>query len=64
MVFCDRAFFYKFLYNLFGYGPEYVENIFSHSLRKTSHSRRKLPQIKCLLFNFWMIKLTKTPILH
>ena len=44
------------------YGLEYVQNIFSRSLKKTSH-QRKLRQTKCLLFNFWMIKLTKTTIL-
>ena len=32
-------------------GPEYVQNIFSRSLKKTSH-QRKQRQTKCLLFNF------------
>jgi hypothetical protein len=41
-----------------------VLNIFSRSLKKTCHQERKLRQTKCLLFNFWMIKLNKTPILH
>ena len=36
--------------------------IFSRSLKKTCH-QRKLRQTKCLLLNFWVIKLTKTPIL-
>ena len=36
--------------------------ISSRSLRKTCH-QRKLRQTKCLLFNFWVIKLIKTPIL-
>ena len=31
-------------------GPEYVQNIFSHSLKKTSH-QRKMRQTKCLIFN-------------
>ena len=39
-------------------GPEY----FLSFPQKTSQ-QRKLRQTKCLLFNFWMIKLTKTPIL-
>ena len=34
-----------------------MENIFSHSLRKTCH-QRKLRQTKCLLFNFWVIQFT------
>ena len=33
-------------------GLEYVQNIFSRSLRKTSLLQRKLRQTKCLLFNF------------
>ena len=36
--------------------------IFSRSLKKTCH-QRKLRQTKCLLFNSWGTKLTKTPIL-
>ena len=43
------------------YGPECVENISSLSLKKTVAIENKLR--KCLLFKFWMIKLTKTPIL-
>ena len=41
-------------------GPEYVQNIFSHALKKSSH-QRKLRQTKCLLFNFWIIIFTVTP---
>ena len=43
-------------------GPEYLENIFSRFLIKTTH-QRKLRQTKCLLFNFWMIKSSKAWIL-
>ena len=32
-------------------GTDYVENIFSHSLRKTCN-KRKVRQAKCLLFKF------------
>ena len=32
-------------------GQEYLENIFSRSLIKTTH-QRKLRQIKCLIFQF------------
>ena len=39
-------------------GPEYFENIFSLSLVKTNH-QIQLKQTKCLLVNFWMIKLSK-----
>ena len=41
-------------------GPEYVENISSPSLKKTS-DQRKLRQTKCILFNFLMIKITVIP---
>ena len=33
-------------------GPEYVENIFSCSLKKKTSQKRKLKQTKCLFFNF------------
>ena len=36
--------------------------IFSLVLSKKPCHQRKLRQTKCLLFNFWMIKMTKTPI--
>ena len=46
--YCSRGYFTCFL------GPEYLENIFSRSLIKTTH-QRKLRQAKCLLLNSWMI---------
>ena len=39
-----------------------MDNISFRSLKKPWR-QRKLRQTKCLLFNFWMVKLTKTPIL-
>ena len=39
-----------------------VKYFLSFPQKKTCH-QRKLRQTKCLLYNFWMIKLTKTPIL-
>ena len=44
-------------------GPEYVQNIFSRRSLKKTCLQRKLRQTKWLLLNFWMITLTKTPIL-
>ena len=46
-------------------GPEYVENIFSGSLKKTSHLRNWYNKAWAILHNFncEMLKLTKTPIL-
>ena len=47
-------------------GPEYLFNIFSCSLKKSSHERnwdQKKAEQSFQNFNSWMIKLTKTPIL-
>ena len=45
--------FHQFLPHVQHLGPEYVQNIFSHSLKK-AYPQKKLRQTKCLLFNFWM----------
>ena len=42
--------------------PGICVKYFLSSPQKTCH-QRKLRQTKCLLFNFWMMKLTNTPIL-
>ena len=42
-------------------GPEYIYKIFSLVPSKKNCHQRKLRQTKCLLFDFWMIKLTVIP---